>query len=122
MPRQLLTQPGLAQAQAPPKKKLKTVNAPTEPVPVAANGEEDEEDFDEEELDDDPALEQLRELEEVAELDNEEDEDGYDEEGEGEEDEGVDEPKKLGIDVDLPSKGKTQAATEIAANGDEADD
>lgn len=58
----------------------------------------------------------------------EEEEDAYDEEVEGEvepedeEDDLVDEPKKLGIDIDLPAKGKTQAATEVATNGEEAED
>lgn len=116
---QLITEPGAAPPEAPPKKKLKTVNAPVEPVPVVENGEDD---VDEEEFDDDPAIDQ--ELEGLEELD-EEDEEGYDEEAEGEEaeDDGVDDaPKKLGIDIDLPTNGKTQAATEVAANGEEVED
>lgn len=97
---------------------MKTANAPTEPVPVANNGAE--EDGEEDEFDEDG-------LGEEEELEGEEEEDAFEDELEGEaegdeEENGVDEPKKLGIDVDAPAKEKTQAAKEVAANGEEAED
>ncbi|KAI1090953.1 hypothetical protein F5B19DRAFT_461040, partial [Rostrohypoxylon terebratum] len=103
-----------APTEAPPKKKLKTASAPTEPVPVANNGVEEDE-FDEDGLG------------EEEELEGDEEEDTFEDELEGEaegdeEENGVDEPKKLGIDVDAPTKEKTQTTTEVAANGEEAED
>ena len=97
----------------PPKKKLKTADAPIEPVPVANNGVE--EDGEEDEFDEDG-------LGEEDELEGEEEEDAFEDELEGEaegdeEENGVDEPKKLGIDVDVLPRSNAPTKPKCSRRG-----